>query len=86
MASPTGSPDGVRPDPLDTSVTVASTHGDECFKEPVDFRLIADVVRRRRCSLSSHSDGQQLTRSIDLEHVLVGFVISHVDDRVAREV
>ena len=27
----------------------------------VDFRLIADVERRRRCLPSSHSDGQQLT-------------------------
>lgn len=56
IASPTGSPHGVRPDPLDTSATVASTHGDECLQEPVDFRLIADVVRRRRCSPSSNSD------------------------------
>ena len=28
----------------------------------------------------------ELTRSIDLEHILVGFVISHVDHRVAGEV
>ncbi len=85
MASPTGSRDGARSDSLHTSVTVTSTQGDEYFKESVDFRLTADVVRRRRCLLSSNSDGQQLTRSINLEHVLVSLVISHVDDRVARE-
>ena len=86
MASPTGSPEFVRPDLLDTSVTMASTHADECLKEPVDFPLIADIVGRRRCVLSSNSNGQQLARSIDLEHILVGFIIAHVDDRVAREV
>ena len=82
----TGKSNEVSSDLLDTPVTAASTQSDECFKEPVDFRLIADVVPRRRRSLSSNSNGQQLTRSIKLEDVLVGFIIAHVNDGVAREV
>jgi len=86
MASPTGRSDDVRSSLLATSITEASTQGDECFKEPVDFPLIADVVRRRGCSLASNSDRQQLTRSIELKDILVSFVISYIKDRVAREV